>query len=233
MIKDLTIILQGRCEDETMALWRKNYSDWNVIISTWYDNNINFDLPPNWQLVKSQYPNRYAPFQNVDYQITSTIYGLSKVTTNYAIKLRADEYWSNLHIVYEKMKSNEDKILCSSIFFRKLGLYPYHISDHILCGTTENLKIMFDGAHSNLIEGIRLNNCSETILGCGYVFGKENIDILAEYDKLHLYSDNFLKKWFHIIDVNELKPYIATQNSPTGRIYFYSNYDNSGCITEI
>jgi hypothetical protein len=233
MIKDLTIILQGRCEIETLQLWKENYSDWNIIISTWVGTDIPFDIPPTWKLIKSQYPNRYAPFQNLDYQITSTLYGLDKVKTKYTIKLRADEYWSGVGIVYDKMKTNENKVLCGSMFFRKLGLYPYHISDHIICGTTENIKIMFDGAHDNLIQGIRLNNCPETILGCGFVFAKENIDALKEYNTLHLHSDMYLKKWFHIIDVNELKPYIATQRTEINRLYFYSNYDNCNCITEI
>jgi hypothetical protein len=233
MIKDLTIILQGRCEVEPIKLWIENYSDWNVIISTWIDSEVPFDFPHNWKIIKSEYPERYGNFQNLDYQITSTLNGLQEVKTKYVVKLRADEYWSNMELVYNRMKTDETKILCGSMFFRKLGLYPYHISDHIICGTTENIKIMFDSAYDNLIKGIRLNNCSETILGSGFVFAKENINVLKEYNTLHLHSDMYLKKWFHIIDVNELKPYIATQLSATHRLYFYSNYDNCNCITEI
>jgi len=233
MISDLTIILQGRCEVEQIKLWIENYSEWNVIISTWIDNDIPFDLPHNWKLIQAEYPERYGNYQNLDYQVTSTLNGLNEVKTKYAVKIRADEYWSNMDIVYNKMKSNENKVLCGSMFFRPLGLYAYHISDHIICATTENLKIMFEGTYRILIENIRLNNCSESLLGCGFVFSKENIDVLKEFPKLHLYSDGYLKKWFHIIDVNELKPYVGTQNSPTGRLYFYSNYDNCGCITEI
>lgn len=233
MISDLTIILQGRCENETIKLWIENYSEWNVIISTWIDNDIPFSLPKNWKLIKSDYPKRYGNFQNVDYQITSTLNGLSEVKTKYVLKARLDEYWSSIDIVYNKMKSDENKVLCSSIFFRPLGLYAYHISDHILCSTTDNLKTMFNGAYDLLIKDIRLTNCPETILGGGFVFSKENIDAAKQFTNLHLYSDMYLKKWFHIIDVNELKPYIATQSTSDGRIYFYDNYDNCNCLTEL
>jgi hypothetical protein len=233
MINDLTIILQGRCDVEPIKLWIENYSEWNVIISTWIDSDLPFEFPHNWKIIKSEYPERYGNFQNLDYQVTSTLNGLQEVKTKYVVKLRADEYWSNMEVVYNRMKTDENKVLCGSMFFRPLGLYAYHISDHIICGTTENLKVMFEGTYHILVENIRLNNCSESLLGCGFVFLKEKIDALAEFYNLHLYSDMYLKKWFHIIDVNELKPYIGTQNSPVGRLYFYSNYDNCGCITEI
>jgi hypothetical protein len=233
MIGDLTILLQGRYELETIKLWIENYSEWNVIISTWVDTNIPFNLPKNWKLIKSEYPKRYGDYQNVDYQITSTLNGLCEVKTKYVLKARLDEYWSSVGIIYNKMKTDENKVLCSSMFFRPLGLYAYHISDHILCCTTNNLKIMFNGTYDLLIRDIRVTNSPESLLGGGFVFSKENIDALKEYHNLHLYSDDYLKKWFHIIDVNELKPYIATQNTPDGRIYFYDNYDNSGSITKI
>ena len=33
-----------------------------------------------------------------------------------------------------------------------------------------------------------------------------------------------IKKWYSIFDINELKPYIFTQSSTDGRIYYRDNY---------
>jgi hypothetical protein len=68
MIKDLTILIQGRCEEEQIQLWIDNYSDWNVIISTWLDNDLNLNFPNNWKIIKSEYPNRFVDMQNIDLQ---------------------------------------------------------------------------------------------------------------------------------------------------------------------
>ena len=234
MISDLTIILQGRSEIEPIKLWIENYSEWNVIISTWIDNDILFDTPSNWKIIKSEYPERYANFQNVDYQITSTLNALNLVETKYVLKVRADEYWSNLYKIYDGLNSDE-KILCGSMFFRPLDSpYPFHISDHILFGTNDNMKKMFNKAKENLILNLKDNNTPESILGMAYVQSKENYSIEDMFTICREINwIKYIKKWYDIIDVNELKPYIATQKTMYGRIYFRSSYNNCGCITKL
>jgi hypothetical protein len=221
MIKDLTILIQGRCEREQIKLWIDNYSDWNVIVSSWIDND--FQFPSNWKVIKSEYPKRFADMQNIDLQITSTLNGLEFVETEYVVKVRGDEFYSNMELVYNRMKENTNKILCSSIFFRPLWLYPFHISDHILCSTTENVNLMFDTCLDILKSVGKYNNCPETHLGFAYIASKENLD---RYD-LHTYidrNDELMQKWYSIIDINELKPYIATQSAEGGRIYYKDDY---------
>jgi hypothetical protein len=98
MINDLTIILQGRCEVEPIKLWIENYSEWNVIISTWIDSDLPFDFPHNWKIIKSEYPERYGNFQNLDYQVTSTLNGLQEVKTKYVVNLNRNnqpDMWVN------------------------------------------------------------------------------------------------------------------------------------------
>jgi hypothetical protein len=46
----------------------------------------------------------------------------------------------------------------------------------------------------------------------------------------------YMKKWFDIIDINELKPYIATRNHhDLGRIWYRDNFDHyeENCLTDI
>jgi hypothetical protein len=71
-------------------------------------------------------------------------------------------------------------------------------------------------------------------------------DILSEtiksidIDKTQPIDDSsFMKKWFHIIDINELKPYIATKKNrdvgTSGRTIYRDNFDNrkEDCLTDI
>jgi hypothetical protein len=223
MIKDLTILIQGRCEQEQIQLWIDNYSDWNVIVSTWIDYDLNLDFPNNWKVIKSEYPKRFADMQNIDLQLVSTLNGLKEVQTEYVIKVRGDEFFSNLVLVYNRMKEVYPKVLVSSIFFRPLGLYLYHISDHFMCSTTENIKLMFEKTYDLLTNHVKFNNSPESHLGFSFIAGKENWDLYG-CDKYELVNDDMMRKWYSIFDVNELNPYIISQSSPEGRIYYRDNY---------
>lgn len=225
MIEDLTIIIQGRHEVEQMKLWISNYSNWNVILSVWEDFNMDNHIPPNWKLIKSKYPERFAEWcQNVDLQIVSTRNALSEVNTKYAIKVRADEYYSSIEKVYDRIKLVHPKIVCSSIFFRPLYLYPFHISDHIIASTTEHLKIMFEKTYDNFTKDIRINTAPESHLGYGFLSAMENWDINNMGYQADNLSEEAMRKWFNIFDVNELTPFIATENSPDGRIYYRDSF---------
>ena len=224
MIQDLTIVIQGRCEREQMQLWIDNYSDWNVIVSTWIDYDLNLNFPNNWKIIKSEYPKRFADIQNIDLQVISTLNGLKEVQTDYVIKVRGDEFFSNLYLVYNRMKEVHPKVLVSSIFFRQLGMYLYHISDHIICSTTENLNIMFEKTHDLLVNSIKFNNTPESHLGFSFISGKENWD-LYEIEKYKSINDDMIRKWYSIFEISKLKPYIITQSTPNGRVYYKDNFE--------
>lgn len=233
-LDDLTIIIQGRCEETQLKMWIENYSHLKIIISTWSDFDIDIEFPSNWKIIKEHIPKRYAEYQNVDLQITSTLNGLLYVDTKYTLKVRADEYYSNIETIYKKMKLDENKILCGSFVFRALnGLYPYHISDHIICGTTDNIKLMFESAYENLINDLRFNNTPESILGFAFVAKKENFDMSDIWHYIGDMYKDYMKKWYHIINVNELYPFILTQKTNTSREYIKEIYDHSGCIYDI
>ena len=229
-------------------MWFKNYSNFKVIISTWSDYVIPFELPSNWKLIKVDGVDfdfaGKGCMQNLEYQITSTLNGLNIVDTKYTIKVRGDEYFSYIEKIYEKIKLDDEKIVCSSIWFRPLNSpYPFHISDHIISGITNNIKLMFEGAKQNLINDMRDNNTPESILGMAYVQQKENYPIETMFKICRDVNwIGYMKKWYDVIDVNELKPYILTNkaypndvnpNIINGRYYFRDNFDNFGSITKI
>ena len=232
MINDLTILIQGRYEEEQMKLWIENYSDWNVIVSTWIDCDFGLNFPNNWKIIKSEYPNRFADMQNIDLQLVSTLNGLKEVDTDYTIKVRGDEFFSNINLIYNKVKEVHPKVVVSSIFFRKLGLYLFHISDHFICSTTDNIKLMFENTYELLTNFKKFNNNPESHLGFSFIAGKENWDLYNTH-RYESMNDDMLKKWYYIFDVNQLKPYICSHSSPEGRTYYHSNFTNFGGITEL
>lgn len=311
-MKDCTILLQGRINEETFNLWIKNYKEYNVIVSIWEDEDLSkYEIPSNWVLVINQYPLiRFRASANLDYQIITTLKGLNKVKTKWVIKMRCDEYWSNIDKIYTKMLDNPEKIISGSMFFRKWGLYKFHPSDKILGGTLDNLFLMFESTLHNLETNIWDTTIPESQLGFGFVLAKEpTIDyknlILCDYDKEMYFDENraikiitngfnllisesinsiynelskanedninwdevynnvkrykdilngcyeyiephvtkkipisdkeYMQKWFDIIDINELKPYIATSNKGDYRVWYRDDFDNEkdDCITSI
>lgn len=316
MLKPYTILLQGQINEESFNLWIKNHADSNVVVSVWDDEDLsNYEIPKKWKIVKNPYPFlRFAPKANLDYQIITTLSGLNNIKSKWVIKMRCDEYWSNLDKVFDKMLKNPDKIISGSMFFRKWGLYRFHIGDKIMGGSVDNLILMFESTLHNLEIKFWNTDIPESQLGIGYIMGKEkdinirelkktlttplkksnpikkNIseltstiykaleitnqkafgiltkefnyssknlnldDIKTEFDYIASVLSNvsntianyefkpldekiLIKKWFDIIDVNELKPYVATQNfgGIKKRVWYRDDFDNeeNDCLTKI
>lgn len=320
-MKDCTILLQGKINEETFNLWIKNHKDSNVVVSIWEDEDLTkFKIPKGWKVILNEYPIfRFRKQSNLDYQIITTLKGLSHVQTNWVIKMRCDEYWSNITKIYNQMILEPNKILSGSMYFRKWKLSGlFHIGDKILGGTRENLNLMFESTIHNLQIGLWDTSNPEGQLGLGYIMAKDNsieinklnvdlkltdtkttpevvlpmltkaIDTLViemvnmitrkfnyfnyNNNPAHLLPFNwnevvgnlkrwreilnecitmmdtekrepiddkpYMKRWFHIIDVNELKPYIGTRNfgpKNGGRVWYRNDFNNQkeNCLTNI
>lgn len=305
---DCTILLQGRINEECLNEWIKNYSDSKVILSIWEDEEIwRYQIPEKWEIYINQYPLvRFWEHANLDYQLITTLTGLKAVTTKYVIKMRCDEYWSNVENIYNKILLNDKKIITGSMFFRKWGMYPFHCSDKILAGKTENIHKMFLKTLENLTQKIWENKIPESQLALGWVMSNEpNFDtkrlnpqneikfdfeaalggvkkgleiVMADVkdilsrqfnphytnyinfktigetlirdrdilttcvglslarEKIELVDDKaYMQKWFEIISIDELKPYIATQNLGDKRIWYKNDFDHKkqDCLTNI
>ncbi len=309
---DCTILIQGRINSECLNLWIENHKDTNVVLSIWEDEDLSqYKIPKKWKVIINQYPLvRFRKEANLDYQIITTLKGLSNIRTYWVIKVRADEYWSNIDNIYGKMINNPNKIITGSMFFRKWGMYKFHCSDKILGGTHENLYSMFESTLHNVEINLWGTTVPESQLGLGFVMAKENglevshnrlekklikekfipkvvakrISMTIQYlvntamdistNDLRIYSNSqpdwdsmnskfrklkimvddclteldfadiepiddkpYMQKWFEIIDINELKPYVATRNfgDYKGRIWYRDNFDHfeEDCLTDI
>jgi len=308
--KEYTILLQGVINPKTFKLWIKNYSDYTVVVSIWEDEDLSdYKIPTNWKVIKNKYPLvRFRKQANLDYQIITTLAGLESVDTEWVIKMRTDEYYSNLEKVLEKMKNNPHKIVCSSMFFRKYGMYKFHCSDKLLGGTTDNLIAMFESTLQNLEMNLWDEPIPESQLGLAYIMCKDStididdvnnkraelgqefieekainsftnvsntisteiinivhtefinndnhidwetvtnsvgrwksilsecLNVVNKHKNQYLDDRPYMQKWFDIIDINELKPYIATSfQGKKGRVWYNSDFDNEkeDCVSDI
>jgi hypothetical protein len=152
-MEDVTLIIQGRLMQDSYDFYIENYKDCPVIISTWVDNTIDFKtLPENFIVLLSPYPYDFGA-QNLNLQLISTLNALQSVKTKYVIKVRGDEYYSNLQYVLNSIKVEPNKIHTSSIFFRAWQYAEYHISDHVMAGTLVNMLTMFKESKYNFDTG--------------------------------------------------------------------------------
>jgi hypothetical protein len=199
---DLTILIQGNVTAECLKFYYENYKNFKVIISTWDDLNIDFlNNPHQFTITKSEKPKETGQ-SNLFLQVESTKNGLYYVNTDYCIKIRGDAYYSNIENIYHKIKSDNTKIYTSPIYFRHPSQYKYHISDHIIAGTTDNLKKMFYN-----IEVCGKDTPPEVELCINYLKKiKFNFDI-------NEYSNHIMIENFNILDLKELHPYFISTNT--------------------
>ena len=301
---EYSILLQGRIEPKSMKHWVDNYKDKKIYVSIW-EADVSYDFPKKWKIIKNKKPNPRLTNYNLDLQVLSTLYGLEQIDTKYVVKLRCDEYWSNIDLIINILNNEPEKIVCGSLFFKKIGMHPFSISDHIIAGTYDNIKLMFESTLYNLKNNFWNMAIPESQLGLAYMWNKDfvlqneinDINIFDSYhpdptpfDSLQTkktineqilsietfckrikndldysnpkwknikiwrqlieYSSNdikrylekseypninekeLLKKYFNIIDVNLLKPFLATATMDSGeRIWFDSYFDGYLCIT--
>jgi hypothetical protein len=220
-MEDVTIIIQGRLMQDSYDFYINNYRDCPVIISTWVDNQIDFtNLPNNFIVLLSPYPSDNGA-QNINYQITSTLNALETVNTKFVIKIRGDEYYSNLQYIVNSIKVEPTKIHTSPIFFRAWQYAEYHFSDHIIAGNTKNMLILFRASKHNFDTG-KLNISKWKIDGKFHKY----VNVHAPEERLtKSYLDAkeperfervdgriLMKEHFDILDISLLHPYKIKAN---------------------
>ena len=214
-MKNVTILLQGKILQDSVDFLVKNYPHANVVISTWFGTDVDFsNLPETYNVVLTKIPSE-GGHQNINYQVLSTLKGLQFIKTDYVIKLRGDEYYSNLDYVAYEVAMNPNKIHCSPIFFRHWSFMEYHISDHIIAGTIENLKLMFESTKFNLDNGLVYHIRD----GQKFEFWEPEINLTRSYLMAKepkrwgiISSNDLMVDNFEILDIQRLHPYKIVAN---------------------
>lgn len=212
--ESITFIIQGRILDP--ELFQKNLINlckYGAIIVSLTKESIESFVTKN----------KIINEQNVYLQVHSTIDGLKKCTTKFSIKIRADEYYQNWNSFIDEMKSNPNKIITNNVFFRKVERYPFHISDHVIGGLTENLKEMFTNTKRNLeirrIPPHVTKGIPEQWLTIGFLLSKYSEEQLRLIKGHHKIRDT-MKQYFHFVRVETFEDFVIsyTKNDRNKRI---------------
>jgi hypothetical protein len=136
---NLSIVIQGPLFNSTLDLLCILFIYGKLVVSSW--DKYNFEEVKD-KVETEQIFNK----QNIYYQIYTTLKGLENITTKYVMKVRTDEMYADFKYFIDRIFENPTKIITTNIFIRKVNRFPYHCSDHLIGGTTENIIKMFNGA---------------------------------------------------------------------------------------
>lgn len=216
-MEDVTIIIQGKIDSSVLERWVLEYGDWNVIVSTWSTENLGkVHIPKNWTLLQFPMTPKFIDIMTLQWQLQSTMNAFQYVKTPFLIKARGDEFYSNLHRFVKEVKIKSQQIICSDIFYRGLENNPFHISDHLIGGTTENIKLMFERTYDLTKDGWKMSekitgrDNSETYLGFAFVASKEDIIIDSHQNYMTMETSiPLFEKWFDSFSVDKLSPFVV------------------------
>jgi len=161
MLKEnYTLVIQGKLHEHTIRMCNL-HKDMKTVVSTWgtvedAEKFLKPALRSNLNIVANPLPEIYDGINNNAnryYQFKSALYGLGLVDTEFVIKARTDEYYSNLEPIINTSYASPKKFITNDVFFRKTEFYEYHPSDHLIAGKTEYMISVYKDC---------INKCRET-----------------------------------------------------------------------
>jgi len=227
-MNETTLIIQGKLMSDTYRFYCERYPDTKKVFCTWENNEIDCGWrdpsavihSPKDVFLRRHKHERFSPYDySLELQVLNTLESLDYVDTRYVIRLRGDEWYSNLHLMAKEMEAHPETICTIPAFFKKWNASPFHASDHVIAGETKNIRIMFQKCLVNMI--VRQNDrfmgkplSSVGMLYNGFVNAKSygNLDKKAEF-----------KRMVRAIPMDNLK-YYKVYSEDSGMIW-YSNFD--------
>jgi hypothetical protein len=215
-----TLVLQGKLHEHTIRMCNF-HKDIETIVSTWepYASARTFlesALRPNLKIVTNPIPdveeinndaNRY-------YQYISSLYGIEMVNTEFVIKARTDEYYSNLDFIIAASDSMPDKIVTNNVFFRKTRFYPYHPSDHLMLGKANYMASVFrECMHQCKSANVPPKAVPEQQMAMTFIAQRENKPISElPTNENEAEVNQLMIKYFDVVSTSELGKFNVKYN---------------------
>jgi len=227
--KEVTTLIQGPL-NETGLSHIKTYSKYGpVVVSSWNDPDydslhrfmrqtpgVKFILTALPDIKKTTHCLQDSTFY---WAICSMYHGLKNVETEYVVKTRMDEAFSELEPFIEPFLLDNKKMVCGNIFVQKFDRQQFHIGDHVFVAKTEVLL----KATKQLKEIYENNAPAETWAQQGpysaeqvlaFAFLNNNgisvplvVNGSTSEDNRKVFCDNF-----HVVDVNEVGSFTLRWN---------------------
>lgn len=211
----------------------------SIVIST-YKNKDNNDLnlfkktyreSKKIRILENTLPiiNDLHNAQNIYFQCFSVVNGLENCGTDYVIKLRSDEVYSNLDSLIETLPN--DKLSTNNIFVRDVSYKPFHLSDHMIVGGVQLLKATYYDLKSyieinsknDVLKILNEKTPAETKIFLFAIFNFVGFCKLDWHTLEEKEIFSLMKKYFYIFDVDMLSPYIV-KSSVVGEITNYKKF---------
>lgn len=251
-MENVSIIIHGPLSTNTLSTVHKYYLNHKIVICCPQPEQNQYSIFEELEEI-SNIPNTSITIVTYDKDIVSSFYNnhynrwyhffsvdlaLQYCYTDYTLKMRSDEYYSDLSPFYKAMIENPSKIVTSDIYFRQNSICPFHPSDHIVGGKTNIMKKIFQGAKmlcesfeelttNNFIKSKSLNPFTltpEQMIGIPAI-----LSILSKNDIEDMSNIEIMKKVFHIIKAPDLGTIIVNSSSikttHTDHSYFQSHMD--------
>lgn len=226
-MEDTTLLIQGQLREDTYKFYCNFYPEVPKVFSTW-TNNCEFSrwkgLPnihsSSDEFFENEVPTAAFPWdRRLNLELVSMSSGLDMVKTKYVIKLRGDEWYSNLCLAKNYVVNDPERIFMASIFVKKWHIWPARMSDHILVGSKERIKMLYNSCLSGVSELSEVfKDCwpipYQSMLAMSYIRknNKNVTDMKSEFQKL-----------FGLIFLDDLRYYKVC--SDDGRTHWYSNFN--------
>lgn len=244
--KDFTLIIHGPLSIYTAFTLYRYKDKFPIIISTprpqyLQDNSILKEIQQMMEgdgckislfLYDTDWPSTINNDQNRYAHFFSVYLALQACKSPYTIKMRSDEFYSNLEPFINAIIENKSKIVTNDVFFRNAKI-PFHPSDHLLGGPTGVVLETFRTA-KEICEGVDVSGltslldytkklaaefnasvnrdknwfAAEQTLGLGAVLSQMSINKLREPDCVKL-----MKDMFFIVPATELGLFRVMFNS--------------------
>lgn len=237
--KSVTFIVQGSLTEEALRGIYNYKKLGRVIVSCWdVDPKHVIDRVPNdvELIVNKLKENDSYNFQNIKYHLESTINGLKRVTTPFAVKVRGDEYFTDLRRFVASVYFHPTKLTVCNFFFRKSVLF--HPSDHMFGGSTKTLTDMFLNSKKMLAGYKKNQNVEVEELGlskkytfkwltaemtfCLSYLKTKGIDVLSDIknmtiDEIESYHRNIINQHYKLVRASDLGYFLFRYKSNTDR----------------
>ena len=231
------IVLQGPIDGITKSVVR-DYLELpfvnNIIVSTWKGENFYYE-DSRVKVVYNDTPLITSGTCNKNLQIVSSLGGIKECDTEFSIKMRTDQKYTNeTMMLFYNFFIEHDGLTSGKLFVA--AVYPhllFHPRDHVFWGKTENLLMMFDIPleYNSLSDKVQLGKYElaqyydhfvrpETYLGAHYlskfddrlkmflIYPEKHLhDNCEHWEESHTLSDELVPKYFEFFPVENTKLY--------------------------
>lgn len=230
MSKSVGIVLQG---DFQIGYTFKSISDYlvktscDICLSIWnrkYSENELEELKKisrnsRVEIVYSDHPN-YPGYQNINYQLISSISGINKLSTDYIIKTRTD-FFIDIEKLVSVLLKNQNKLL--SVQTNCKYTKPFFISDFVIAGSRDDVISYFSSplrlSGDNRLASKKIIKINSLIEERDYLDGNEI------YNAERYLCQGFLKTK-GIYFSSSLSKNIILWENVKGNFFEFLNYEN-------